>query len=84
MRASHVFLIDSNGSEHRLSIDGSGIGTFPTLDAATSEAAGIARYFAPSATLSFELDFKWTLSGSEIREAVLESASHRENPDVDR
>ena len=72
MRTSHVFVVDSANSEHRLSLDGNEIGTFPTLAAATSEAAAIAQLFVPSAKLSFELDFKWTLSDSEIRAAILE------------
>lgn len=72
MRTSHVFIIDSDGSTHRLSVDGNRIGTYPTLPAATSEAAAIARRFVPMATLRFGLDFKWTLSDSEIRAATLE------------
>ena len=72
MRTSHVFLIDSENSEHRVSVDGNVIGTFPTLAAAATRAAAMARGFVPTATLSFELDFKWTLSDSEIRAAIME------------
>ena len=84
MRTSHVFLIDSDSSEYRLSVDGNRIGKFPTLAAATSEAAEIARRFVPAATLRFELDFKWTLSDSEIRAAILEELAGPGEPDVDR
>ena len=76
MRTSHVFLIDSDTSEHRLSVDGSRIGTFPALASATAEAAHIARRFAFPATLSFELAFKWTLSDSETRTAILKRPSN--------
>ena len=72
MRTSHVFTIDSDSSGHRLFMDGNGIGTFPTLTAAMSKAADIAKRFVPAATLKFELDFKWVLSDSEIRAATLE------------
>jgi hypothetical protein len=72
MRTTHLFLIDSDHSGHRLSVDGNGLGTFPTLSAAEATATQIARTFVPAATLRFELDFKWTLSDSEIRAATLE------------
>jgi hypothetical protein len=84
MPTSPVFLIDSDSSEYRLSVDDNGIGTFPTLAAATSEAADIARRFVPAATLRSELDFKWTLSDSEIRAAILEELAGPGEPDVDR
>ena len=77
MRPNYVFLIDTDSSEHRLSVDGNGIGTFPILAAATSEAFAIARRFVPTATLSFELDFKWALSDSDIRAAVVECPSNQ-------
>jgi hypothetical protein len=73
MRTNHIFLIDSDSSRHRLSVDGNGIGTFARLAAAQAKAAHIARRFVSGATLKFELDFKWTLSDSEIRTATLES-----------
>jgi hypothetical protein len=72
MRTNHLFLIDSDSSGHRLSVDGNGIGRFATLDAAEAKATQIARRFMPEATLRFELDFKWTLSDSEIRVATVE------------
>ncbi len=71
MRTSHLFLIDSDRSGHRLSVDGNPIGFFPTLGAAEAEATHIARRLVAAATLRFELDFKWTLSDSEIRTATL-------------
>lgn len=73
MRTNHIFLIDSDSSRYRLSVDGNRIGTFATLGAAEAEAAHIARRFVSGATLKFELDFKWTLSDFEIRAATLES-----------
>ena len=72
MRTSHIFLINSDSSGHRLSVDGNGMGTFATLGAAQAKAAHIARRFVSGATLKFELDFKWTLSDWEIRTATLE------------
>jgi hypothetical protein len=75
MRTIHLFLIDSDHSGHRLSGDSIGFGTFPTLAAAEAKATHVARGFAPAATLRFELDFKWTLSNSEIRAATLECPS---------
>jgi hypothetical protein len=71
MRTSHLFLIDSDRTGHRLSVDGNPIGLFPTLGVAEAEATRIARRFVTAATLRFELDFKWTLSDSEIRAATL-------------
>ena len=86
MRTSHVFLIDSDSAGHRLTVDGNGTGTFPTLGAAEAKAAHIARRFLTAATLRFELDFKWTLSDLEIRAATLEvpQREQMENPYVDR
>ena len=72
MPTNHIFLIGSDSSGHRLTVDGSGTGTFPTLGAAEATATRIARRFLPAATLRFELDFKWTLSDLEIRAATLE------------
>ena len=72
MQRSHVFLIDSDSAGHRLSVDGRNFGTFATLEAAEAVGTRIARRFAPAAALSFELDFKWTLSDSELRAAMLE------------
>ena len=81
MSTSHIFLIDSDSSGHRLSVDGNGTGTFPTLGAAEAKATHIARRFWPTATLRFELDFKWTLSDSEIRAATLEVT---QTPDMEK
>lgn len=71
MRTNHLFLIDSDRSGHRLSVDGNAVGLFATLEAAEAEATDIARCFVTAATLRFELDFKWTLSDSETRAATL-------------
>ena len=86
MRTTHIFLIESDASTHRLSVDGNGNGTFATLGAAEAKATHIARRFLPAATLRFELDFKWTLSDLEIREAHLEvpQIGKMENSYVDR
>jgi hypothetical protein len=86
MRTSHIFLIDSDSSGHRLTVDGNGTGTFPTLGAAEAKATQIARRFFPAAALRFELDFKWTLSDLEIRAATIEvpRLEHLENSYVDR
>jgi hypothetical protein len=85
MRTNHLFLIESDSSGHRLSIDGNGSGTFTTLGAAEAKATRIARDFSPAATLTFELDFKWTLSDLEMRAATLEvPQEHMENTYVDR
>jgi len=72
MRTNHIFLIDSDSSGHRLTVDGNEAGTFGSLSAAEAMAAYIASRFLPAATLNFELDFKWTLSDFEIRTATLE------------
>lgn len=77
MRTSHIFLINSDSSGHRLSVDGNGIGTFATLGAADAKAADIAQRFVSAETLRFELDFKWTLSDLEIRVATLERRADR-------
>jgi hypothetical protein len=77
MGTSHIFLIDSDSSKHRLIVDGKGIGTFATLSAAEAKAAHIAQRFVTGARLRFELDFKWTLSDSEIRAATLECQANR-------
>ena len=86
MPANHIFLIDSDSSGYRLTVDSNGIGQFPTLEAAEAKATHIARRFLPAATLRFELDFKWTLSDLEIRAATLEvpKTQDRENSYVDR
>ena len=86
MRTSHIFLIDSDSAGHRLTVDGNGTGTFPTLGAAEAKATHIARRFLCTATLRFELDFKWTLSDLEMRAATLEvpQIGEMENPYVDR
>jgi hypothetical protein len=87
MPGGHVFLIESDSSGHRLSIDGAGIGTFPTLGAAEANAAHVAAAFAPDAMLRFELDFKWTLSDLEIRTATVIAPDHSEHTEdlyVDR
>lgn len=74
MQANHIFLIESYSAGHRLSIDGRASGTFATLDAAEAAGSHIAQRFVPAAALTFELDFKWTLSDLEIRVAMLDSA----------
>jgi hypothetical protein len=85
MPTNHIFLIDSDSSGHRLTVDGNGAGTFGSLSAAEAMAAYIASRFLPAATLKFELDFKWTLSDFEIRTATLEvpQLAHMENSYVD-
>jgi hypothetical protein len=85
--SSHTFVIESDSSGHRLSLDGAGIGTFPTLLGAETEAAHLVEAFAPHLTLRFELDFKWTLSDLEIRAATFtapDRSEHMENSYVDR
>jgi hypothetical protein len=72
MQHHDTFLIDSDRSGHRLSLNGNEIGSFATLDAAEAEAAKLAQRTAPAANLHFELDFKWTLSDLETRVATLE------------
>ena len=75
MRKSDVFLTESDRSGNRLSLNGQGVGTFSTLDAAEAEAEKVANRTVPGALLKFELDFKWTLSDLEIRAATLERPS---------
>jgi hypothetical protein len=86
MRTTHIFLIESDASGHRLTVDGSGTGTFSTLGAAEAKATHIARRFSLAARLRFDLDFKWTLSDLEIRAATLElpHIKDMENSYVDR
>jgi hypothetical protein len=71
MRNSHVFIIDSDSSGHRLSVDGDEIGKFRTLKAAEARAFELGRVFLPT-TIRFALDFKWTLSDVELRAATLQ------------
>jgi hypothetical protein len=70
MRTNHLFVIDSDSSGHRLSLDGDAIGAFRTLNGAEAKAVAIARLLVPTATLRFALDFKWTLSEVELRAAT--------------
>ena len=86
MPTNHIFLIDSDSSGHRLCVDCKGAGTFASLSAAEAMAAYFALRFLPTATLKFELDFKWTLSDLEIRAATLElpQIEDMENSYVDR
>ena len=86
MPTNHIFLIDSDSSGHRLNVDGNGAGTFASLSAAEAMAGSIAQRFQPTATLKFELDFKWTLSDIEMRAATLEvpQIGEMENSYVDR
>jgi hypothetical protein len=72
MRNSYNFLIDSDRSGHKLSLNGQEIATFATLDAAEAEADKIANRVVPGANLKFELDFMWTLTDLELRAATLE------------
>ena len=72
MRTNHIFLIESDSTGHRLSVDGHDSGTFSTIEAAETAGGVIARRFVPAAALRFELDFKWTLSDLEIHTATLE------------
>jgi hypothetical protein len=75
MRKSDVFLIESDRSGNRLSLNGQSIARFSTLDAAEAQANEVANRAVPGASLRFELDFKWTLTDLEIRAATLERAS---------
>jgi hypothetical protein len=72
MRKNYNFLIDSDRSGHKLSLNGQEIATFATLDAAEAEANKIANRVVPGANLRFELDFMWTLTDLELRAATLE------------
>ena len=72
MRNKHTFfLIESVPARHKLYLNGQMIATFATLDAAEAEANKIANSAVPGATLTFGLDFKWTLSDVEMRAAEL-------------
>jgi hypothetical protein len=86
MRTTHIFIIESDGSRHRLTVDGGGTGTFATLGAAEAKATHIARRFSPAARLRFELDFRWTLSDWEVRAATVElpQTENMETSYVDR
>jgi hypothetical protein len=75
MQKNDLFLIESDRSGNKLSLNGQDIATFPTLDAAEVEAQKVASRSVPGASLKFELDFKWTLSELEIRAATLERVS---------
>ena len=75
MQQNDLFLIESDRSGSKLSLNGQEIAKFATLDAAEAEAQKVARLTVPGALLNFELDFKWTLSNLEIRAATLERAS---------
>jgi len=79
MRKNDLFLIESDRSGNRLSLNGQSIARFVTLDAAEAEAKMIASRAAPGASLKFELDFKWTLTALEIRAATLERTEQRGN-----
>jgi hypothetical protein len=72
MRKNYNFLIDSDRSGHKLSLNGQEIATFATLDAAKAEANKIANRVVAGAKLRFELDFMWTLTELELRAATLE------------
>jgi hypothetical protein len=72
MRKNYNFLIDSDRSGHKLSLNGQEIATFATLDAAKPEANKIANRVVAGAKLRFELDFMWTLTELELRAATLE------------
>jgi len=54
-------------------LDGDVIGTFPTREAAESEANRIANHETPGVSLRFELDLKSTLNNLEIRGATFEA-----------
>ena len=75
MQKDDLFLIESDRSGNKLSLNGHDIAKFATLDAAEAEAQKVARREVPGASLKFELDFKWTLSDLEIRAATLEWVS---------
>ena len=72
MQKNDLFLIESDRSGNRLSLNGQSVARFATLDAAEAEAQNVANRAVPGASLKFELDFKWTLSDLEIRAATLE------------
>ena len=75
MAKNDLFVIESDRSGNRLSLNGQSVATFATLDAAETEAQNVANRTVPGASLKFELDFKWTLSDLEIRAATLERVS---------
>ena len=75
MQKNDLFLIESDRSGNKLSLNGRDIATFATLDAAEVEAQEVASRAVPGASLKFELDFKWTLSELEIRGATLQRLS---------
>ena len=75
MQKNDLFVIESDRSGNRLSLNGQSVATFATLDAAEAEAQNVANRAVPGASLKFELDFKWTLSDLEIRAATLERVS---------
>jgi hypothetical protein len=75
MQKNDLFLIESDRSGNKLSLNGKDIASFSTLDAAEVEAHKLASRAVPGASLKFELDFKWTLSDLEIRAATLERPS---------
>jgi hypothetical protein len=75
MQRNDLFLIETDRSGNKLSLNGQDIASFPTLDAAEVEAQKVASRAVPGASLKFELDFKWTLSDLEIRAATLERPS---------
>jgi hypothetical protein len=75
MQKNDLFLIESDRSGNRLSLNGKSVGTFDTLDEAEAEAQNVANRAVPGASLKFELDFKWTLSELEIHAATLERVS---------
>ena len=75
MPKNDLFLIESDRSGNKLSLNGQDIATFATLDAAEAEATRVANQVAPGASLIFGLDFKWTLSELEIRAATFEHPS---------
>ena len=72
MQKNDLFLIESDRSGNKLSLNGQDIATFATLDAAEAEANKVGNRAVPGATLRFELDFKSTLMDLEIRAATLE------------
>ena len=75
MHKNDLFLIESDRSGNRLSLNGKSVAMFDTLDEAEAEAQNVANRAVPGASLKFELDFKWTLSDLEIRAATLERVS---------
>ena len=79
MQKNDLFLIESDRSGNKLSLNGQDIATFATLDAAEVEAQKVASRAVPGASLKFELDFKWTLSDLELRAATLERVSEEAN-----